>query len=99
MEGVFAKKFSGAGLDFQERNRQLRHTFGMQVISIASRPQWQASETARAPLRLAGRRTQSLRHKVSRCSLAPLSVIVRQQFAGFIVRLDLLHQTRIGPLE
>jgi hypothetical protein len=31
--------------------------------------------------------------KVSRCSLAPLSVIVRQQFAEFIVRLDLLHQT------
>ena len=31
--------------------------------------------------------------KVSRRSLAPLSVIVRQQFAGFIVRLDLLHQT------
>jgi len=42
---------------------------------------------------------QSLRHKVSRCSLAPLSVIVRQQFAGLIVRLDLLHQTRIGLLN
>jgi hypothetical protein len=86
-EGTFAKKFSGAGLDSQERNRQLDHTFGMQVVSIASRPQWEASE------RLAGRRTQSLRHKVFRCSLEPLSVIVRQQFAGFIGWLDLLHQT------
>ena len=48
-EGVFAKKISGAGFDSQERNRQIRHTFGMQVVSIASRPQWEASETAGAP--------------------------------------------------
>jgi hypothetical protein len=39
----------GAGLDSQDRNRQIRHTFGMQVVSIASRPQCEASETAKAP--------------------------------------------------
>jgi hypothetical protein len=47
-QGTFAKKFSGAGLDSQERNRQLDHTFGMQVVSIASRPQWEASERPHA---------------------------------------------------
>ena len=58
-------------------------------LTIASRPRCEASESATAPLRLA---SATLRHKVSRCSLAPFSVIVGQQCAGFIVRLDLLHQ-------
>ena len=40
----------GAGLNSQERNRQILHTFGMQVVSIASRPQCEADETATAPL-------------------------------------------------
>jgi hypothetical protein len=58
-------------------------------------PNAKRARLPRLPFRLAA----TLRHKVSRCSLAPFSVIVGQQCAGFIVRLDLLHQTRIGLLN
>jgi len=49
------------------------------------------------PLRFAGRRTQSLRHKVSGCSLAPFSVIVAQQFAGFSRRVPPGHERETRP--
>ena len=58
-----------------------------------------ASETTTAPLRLAGRRTQPFDIRCPGALLRPFSVIVAQQFAGFIVRLDLLHHTRIGLLN
>ena len=38
-----------AGLNSQERNRQICHTFGIQVVSIASRPQCEARRLPRLP--------------------------------------------------